>query len=66
MDSAGLSMASGAGSARDTPTSTGGSNSNKTSYKNKKKAGPDRDKEDATLDGERPTKRGKVSWGPRE
>lgn len=66
VDSAGLSTASGAGSARDTPSSTAGGPSNKASIKNKKKSVMDRDKDEASLDGERPTKRGKVYWGPRD
>ena len=66
VDSAGLSTASGAGSARDTPTSTAGGTSNKASNQNKKKSVSEKDRDEANPDGERPTKKSKVSWGPRD
>jgi len=55
---------SGLASARDTPASTG-ANSKTGSKTNKKRggAGKDKTKEEPDEDGERPAKRGKVSWG---
>jgi len=64
--SSGAGTPSGIGSARDTPSSTGGGAHSKAGGKNNKKrggAGKDKTKEEADEDGERPAKRGKVSWG---